>query len=92
MGAIALRLATILVLVEIAALSAPSPAVAIDAALAKKCRSMAIKAHPPQLPGSKPYARAERDFFRECVAKKGDMPESNQEQGPDSAPPKSSPK
>jgi hypothetical protein len=30
---------------------------------------MAIKAHMP----GKPYAQAERDFFRQCVAKNGQM-------------------
>jgi hypothetical protein len=33
--------------------------------LAKKCREMAIEAHPPARAGTKPYAQAERDFFRE---------------------------
>ena len=51
-------------------LSGASPAVAISVDLAKKCREMAIKAHPPESPGTKAYAQAERDFFRECVAKK----------------------
>jgi len=51
-----------------------SPASAISADLAKKCREMAIKAHPPPLtPGGKPYAQAEREFYAECIAKKGQM-------------------
>ncbi len=51
-----------------------SPAAAISAELAKKCRDMAIRAHPPPVPfGNKAYAQAEREFFRECVAKHGEM-------------------
>jgi hypothetical protein len=46
--------------------------------LANKCRDMAIKSHPPPFPlGNKAYAQDERDFFRACVAKKGQMPESD---------------
>ena len=54
---------------------ASEAAPAIDAALAKKCRAMAIKAHPPHPAGSKSgYAEAERVYFRDCVAKGGNMP------------------
>lgn len=45
------------------------PAGAITAELAKKCRDEAIKAHPPQPAGTLPYAEAEREVFRDCVAK-----------------------
>jgi hypothetical protein len=51
-----------------------SPAAALSADLAKKCRDMAIKSHPPPIPpGGKAYAEAERTFFSECVSKNGDM-------------------
>jgi hypothetical protein len=51
-----------------------SPASAISVELAKKCRQLALSAHPPPLiPGGKPYAQAERDFFSDCVAKNGQM-------------------
>jgi hypothetical protein len=57
---------------------AASPAAAISAELANKCRDMAIKSHPPPFPlGNKAYAQAERDFFRTCVTKKGQMPDSD---------------
>jgi hypothetical protein len=57
---------------------AASPAASISAELANKCRDMAIKSHPPPFPlGNKAYAQAERDFFRTCVAKKGQMPDSD---------------
>jgi hypothetical protein len=45
----------------------------VSAELAKKCREMAVKAHPPQPAGTSPYAAAQRDYFRECVAKNGNM-------------------
>jgi len=54
--------------------AATIPAIAISADLAKKCRDMAIKSHPPPSPpGNKAYAQAERDFFNACVAKNGRM-------------------
>jgi hypothetical protein len=57
---------------------ATSPAAAISVELANKCRDMAIKSHPPPFPlGNKAYAQAERNFFRTCVAKKGQMPDSD---------------
>jgi len=70
--------AVIIASLQIVILSATSPAAALSAELAKKCRDMAIKAHPPVPAGSTAYAQAERDFFRECVAKNGEMPDSNQ--------------
>lgn len=60
-----------------------APAAAISADLANKCRAMAIKAHPPPIPlGSKAYAQAERDFFRECVSKNGEMQGTGQAKPP----------
>jgi hypothetical protein len=47
----------------------------ISADLAKKCRELAIKAHPTERAGSTPYAQAQRDYFQECIAKRGNMPE-----------------
>ncbi len=61
--------------------AAASPAAAISADLAKKCRDMAIKSHPPPIPpGNKAYAQAERDFFRECVSRNGQMPNNGVQQ------------
>jgi len=66
--------ATILI-VPVTVVSAATPAAAISADLAKKCRQMAIKAHPPPVPlGNEAYAQAQREFFRECVAKNGEVP------------------
>jgi hypothetical protein len=42
----------------------------ISAELAKKCRALAIKAHPTERAGSRPYAQAQRDYFQDCVAKR----------------------
>jgi hypothetical protein len=61
--------ATLLVFV-----SAGKPASAITAELAKKCREMAFKEHPPVRVGSKPGAsKAQQEYFRTCVAKNGKM-------------------
>lgn len=75
------RVAAIFVLVHIAAMAVVSPAAAISADLAKKCRGMAIKAHPPEPVGTTPYAQLERDFFRNCIAKNGEMPDSDNGSG-----------
>jgi hypothetical protein len=82
-------LAALIVAVQLFLLGAVSPAAAISAELAKKCRDMAIKAHPMELPGAKPYAQAERDYFKTCVSNNGQM----QDNGPPNPenPPKASP-
>jgi hypothetical protein len=47
---------------------------AITADLAKKCREMALAAHPTQPPGSKiGSASAQLEYYRNCVAKKGNV-------------------
>ena len=57
--------------------AAQRPASAITAELAKKCRAMAIKAHPYELPGkAKGTATAQRSYFSDCVAKGGNMPDN----------------
>jgi hypothetical protein len=68
------------------------PAQAITADLAKKCREMAIKAHPTMPAGSPSgYAAAQRGFFNECVAKNGDMAEAKPSETTGSAPTGSAP-
>jgi hypothetical protein len=68
---------------SILALCAASPAQAISADLAKKCRDLAIKSHPPPLPpGGKAYAQAEREFFASCVAKNGQVQSDDQHKDP----------
>lgn len=45
-----------------------------SADLAKKCRALAIKAHPPALAGQRSgTAAAERAYFLACLKKGGDM-------------------
>ena len=57
------------------------PVSAISPELAKKCRALAIKAHPPQTAGTKPYATAERELFNRCVLQNGEMSNKNQSKG-----------
>jgi hypothetical protein len=75
MATLAKRFGTLIVLALMGYLSTAQPASAISAELAKKCRAMAIKAHPTQLPGTKATGveKAQRDYFTECVAKGGKM-------------------
>jgi len=57
----------------VVATAAPAPALTV--AVAKKCRELAIKAHPPAPSGSKKgTAEAERNFYNDCVAKDGNIP------------------
>lgn len=52
----------------------PRTAPAISADLAKRCREMAIRAHPYEQPGAGTgHAQEEREYFRQCVAKNGKM-------------------
>jgi hypothetical protein len=56
----------------------PQPAAAITADLAKTCRELAIKAPPPQPAGSKTgVEQAQRDYFRDYIAKNGNMEDRN---------------
>jgi len=75
MATLAKSFSTLIVLALTAYLSMPQPASAISVELAKKCRAMAIKAHPTQIAGTKQTGieKAQRDYFRECVAKDGKM-------------------
>jgi hypothetical protein len=47
----------------------------INTELAKKCRDLAIKAHPTERAGTTPYAQAQREYFQDCIAKRGNVPE-----------------
>ena len=65
----ALMTATLLIFVSVG-----QPASAITAELAKKCRGMAFKEHPPVRAGSKQgAAKAQQEYYRACVAKDGKM-------------------
>jgi hypothetical protein len=76
-------LATAAVCAPIFVVCAAAPAGAISIDLAKKCRDMAVRAHPPPYPpGNKAYAQAEREFFADCVAKNGQMQGDDQRHDP----------
>jgi hypothetical protein len=55
---------------------APTPT---TAALAKKCRELAIKAYPPKRAGSTKTgtAQEERDYFARCLRNGGNMDNDN---------------
>jgi hypothetical protein len=62
--------------IQLTILGTAPQADALSAELAKKCRDMAIKSHPPPTPpGNKAYAQAEREFFRACISRNGQMPD-----------------
>jgi hypothetical protein len=73
MAKLAKSFSALIVLALMAYLPTARPASAISAELAKKCRAMAIKAHPSPKLGSKASGadKAQRDYFRECIAKGG---------------------
>jgi len=68
-------LTVIIVIASMAYLMPAQKATAISVELAKKCRALAIKAHPIPTAGTKATgaAKAERDYFQSCVAKNGKM-------------------
>ena len=86
MGNIIAAAAAVGIFVQILILSTVSPAIAISADLAKRCREMAIKSHPPAPAGTKPYAQAERDFFRNCISKSDDAKDNGTQKAPPAGP------
>jgi hypothetical protein len=50
------------------------PAGPISVELAKKCRDLALKANPKPA-GNAPYKQAQREFYENCIAKGGNVPE-----------------
>jgi hypothetical protein len=50
------------------------PAGPISVELAKKCRDLALKAHPKPASNA-PYKHAQREFYETCIAKGGNVPE-----------------
>jgi hypothetical protein len=83
-----ISIGVIAVTLQVLMLSA-SPAFAITAELAKKCRDLAIIAHPTQPAGTTAYAAAQRDFFDQCIAKNGDMDSGGSSSSSNSPPGKS---
>jgi hypothetical protein len=71
---IALALAGTASVAETAPTGRSNATAPISAELAKTCRALAIKAHPTQLAGSSTASgQAQRDYFKECVAKRGNI-------------------
>lgn len=75
MTKLAARLSLLIVFALIAYLPTAETAAAVSAELAKQCRAMAFKAHPPEKPGSKSTGaeKAQREYFSECITKGGKM-------------------
>ena len=74
MGPVKKHICALMAASFVALVCAGQPASAITADLAKKCREMAFKAHPPVAIGSKTSnAKAQQDYYRTCVAKNGKM-------------------
>jgi hypothetical protein len=67
------RVSVLVAVAFVACLTMPQRAPAVSIELAKKCRALALKAHPGPTPGSKAtgVAKAERDYFQACLAKNG---------------------
>ena len=71
---VARTVARVSVLVLVASSAGNNTASALTAELAKKCREMMVKAHPPQVAGSSNgSAQQERSYFQTCVARAGKM-------------------
>jgi len=74
MAAILRRLGALTLIIACALPGATKSAPALTAELAKKCRSLALKAQPYRRAGTaKGTAQAQRDYYRECIAKEGKM-------------------
>jgi hypothetical protein len=86
MGSILAATAGAVISVQILVLSTASPAIAISADVAKRCREMAIKSHPPEPAGTKAYAQAERDSFRDCISKSDDAKDNSPQKPPPTGP------
>ena len=71
----------------IPALTAPRPATALSADLAKKCRQMSFGVYPPKRVGvKKGDAAAQRQYYEKCIANGGKMPEMDNDQPAPSEP------
>ena len=74
MKIIAIRVVVILIAIVVLT---PKPASAISVELAKKCRAMALAAHPTTRTGVKHgTAAAERAFYNSCLEHNGTPPET----------------
>ena len=77
--AILRRLGALILIAACALQVASGPAPAITAEIAKKCRDLAIKVQPYRRAGTaQGTAQAERDYYRDCIAKEGKMDDGDQ--------------
>jgi hypothetical protein len=69
------KLLALLIPLTFLANSSPAQQATITAELAKKCRELAIKAHPTPKAGTKATGaeKAQRDYFSTCISKGGKM-------------------
>jgi hypothetical protein len=79
MAAILRRLGGLTLIIACALPASMKPAPALTAEVAKKCRSLALKAQPYRRAGTaQGTAEAQRDYYRECIAKEGKMDAADQ--------------
>jgi hypothetical protein len=79
MAAILRRLGALTLIIACALPASPKPAPALTAELAKRCRSLALKVQPYRRAGTaQGTAQAQRDYYRECIAKEGKMEGADQ--------------
>jgi hypothetical protein len=79
MAAILRQLGALILIIACALPASMKPAPALTAELANKCRSLALKAQPYRRAGTaKGTAQAQRDYYRECIAKEGKMEGADQ--------------
>ena len=79
MAAILRRLGALTLIIACALPVPTNSAPALTAELAKKCRTLALKAQPYRRAGTaKGTAQAQRDYYRECIDKEGKMDGADQ--------------
>lgn len=72
----------ILVVAPALVVTTMSPVLAqIDADLAKRCRTLMLRAHPVEMYGSTGSAAAQRSYFDQCIRQQGDMSEAAASRG-----------
>lgn len=70
MTAVAKGVGVLMTLLVLFLIWADRPASAISEEIAKKCRAMAVKAHPTARAGTRTgAAKAQQEYFKDCVAK-----------------------
>jgi len=79
MAAILIRLGALTLFIACTLPASMKPAPALTAELAKNCRNLALKAQPYRRAGTaQGTAQAQRDYYRECIAKEGKVDAADQ--------------